>query len=98
MFPEGLARLWEGRAQLSQLPALQELPVLWGNWTQTQRTTVDNPSATGERYRGGNEAAPQRAVVPETGSQATSKISTGRCGQGVCTRVPHPSEPQFPLR
>lgn len=67
MFPEGLARLWEGRAQLGQLPALQELPVVWGNWTQTQRTTADSLSAMGERYSGGNEVSPRRAMVPEMG-------------------------------
>lgn len=67
MFAGGLARLWEGRAQLGQLPALQELPVLWGNWTETQRTTADSLSAMGERYSGGNEAALRRAMAPETG-------------------------------
>lgn len=81
MFPEGLARLWEGRAQLSQLPALQEFPVLWGNWTQTQRTTVDSPSATGERCRGGDEAAPWRAAVPETGLQPQVRFQQADVGR-----------------
>ena len=52
---------------VDQLPALQELPVVWGKWTQTQRTTADSLSAMGERYSGGNEVAPRRAMVPEMG-------------------------------
>lgn len=81
MFPEGLARLWEGRAQLSQLPALQELPVLWGNWTQTQRTTIDSLSAVGERYSGGNEAAPRRDVVTEMGLKPRVRFQQADVGR-----------------
>ena len=87
-FPEGPARLWGSRAQLSQLPILRELPASWGKW-QVQRNTVHRWSAMGDRYSWGTEVAPRRAVVPEMGLEPRVRFQQvdagGECILGCLT-------------